>query len=314
MSRERACLPGEENSPVPGKLSVKPPKFAYARPAAVEEALVLLAEHGEEAKVLAGGQSLLPLLNFRLLQPSVLLDINRLTGLQYLQETTSGGLRIGALTRHFAVETSPLVRRLFPIVTAAVAKIGHLAIRNRGTVGGSLSHADPAAEWPLLALLLDASLKLRSSQGERSVPASAFIAGALCTTLAPAELVTEVELPAPRQGTGWGFEEFSRRSGGFAIAAAGILMRASMGRAEDVRIVVLGGADGPQRVGVAEDALCGRACDAAALDDAVHAMCKSVEANVDLQASAELRRRLMGTMLRRAAAAAWRRANERVAA
>lgn len=293
---------------------MKPPKFSYARPASLEEALVLLGEHGDEVKVLAGGQSLLPMLNFRLLQPSVLMDINRLTGLQYLKETPLGGLRIGALARHFAIETSPLVQRLFPIVTAAVAKIGHLAIRNRGTVGGSLSHADPAAEWPLLALLLDASLTLRSSQGERIVPASGFISGALSTTLTPAELVTGIELPALRKGTGWGFEEFARRSGGFAIAAAGTLMRAVQGRVEEVRIVVLGGADGPRRVSAAEDAMRGRACNTAALEDAVQAMCKSVEPAIDLQASADLRRRLMGTMLRRTAAAAWRRANAEEAA
>ncbi len=284
---------------------MKPPKFRYLAATRIEDALDALQE--AEAKVIAGGQSLVPMLNFRLLRPALLVDINRLRELDTLEETAGGGLRIGALTRHHKIETSVLIKQRFPVLTAAVEHIGHLAIRNRGTLGGSLSHADPAAEHLLMAVLLDAKLTVRSAKGSRTIGAGEFIAGALSTTLEPEELLTGVEYPALAPGTGWGFEEYARRSGDFALVACGVLIETSGGRVTRARVAVAGGADGPIRVPGAEAALRGSACDAPALDAAVAATRALIEPNVDLQASAELRHHLLDTLLRRTCTAAWRR-------
>lgn len=284
---------------------MKPPKFRYLAATRIEQALDALQT--ADAKVIAGGQSLLPMLNFRLLRPALLVDINRLGELDSLEETPAGGLRIGALARHYKIETSALVQQRFPVLTAAVEHIGHLAIRNRGTLGGSLSHADPSAEHLLMAVLLDARITIRSAQGSRIVEAPDFIAGALSTTLEAHELLTQVEYPALAPRTGWGFEEYARRSGDFALVAAGVLIESDGGRVTRARIAVAGGAGGPVRVPAAEAALQGRTCDAAALDAVTAAVRAGVEPNVDLQASAELRHHLLDTLVRRTCTAAWQR-------
>lgn len=285
---------------------MKPPRFAYHRAASVEDALAALAT--PEAKLIAGGQSLMPMLNFRLLRPSLLVDVSRLAGLDAIEETAGGGLRIGALARHHAVETSALVRRRLPVLQHAVAHIGHLAIRNRGTLGGSLCHADPSSEHLLMSVLLDATLTVRSATGTRRTPAAAHIAGALSTHLAADEMLLGAEYPALAAGTGWGFEEFARRSGDFALAAVGVLLENAGGRAARVRLAVAGGANGPVRVPGAEAALEGSSCDAGALAAAVAAVRAAVTPNRDLQASPELRHRILGTLLGRACRAAWARA------
>ena len=285
---------------------MKPPVFDYLAAGSLAEALEALQT--PHAKVIAGGQSLMPMLNFRLLRPSLLVDINRIAELDTLEETAGGGLRIGALTRHLALEFSPLVRAKFPILAAAVARIGHLAIRNRGTIGGSLSHADPAAEHLLIGVLLDAVLTVRSRDRVRSVAAAEHIAGALSTTLADDEIVTAVELPPLAPDTGWAFEEVARRSGDFALAAVAVLIRCSGGRVVEARIAVSGGAGGPQRVAAAEAALHGGRCDPAALAAATDAVRASVEPNSDLHASPELRHRILGALLGRACTLAWNRA------
>ncbi|MFM9980236.1 MAG: FAD binding domain-containing protein [Burkholderiales bacterium] len=285
---------------------MKPPKFQYMRAANLAEALDALQT--PDAKLIAGGQSLLPLLNFRMLRPSLLVDVNRIAELSYLEETPAGGLRIGALTRHHCLETSPIVRNRFPVLASAAEHIGHLAIRNRGTIGGSLSHADPTAELLLMGVLLDATLAVASKESSRSVRIRDHIAGALSTTLEPHEIVTAVELPPLAIGTGWGFEECARRTGDFAIAAVAVLVEAAGGRAKSARIAVAGAANGPVRVPQAEAALAGSACEGKALDAAVEAVRESVDPNVDLHASAELRHRIIETLLRRTCAAAWRRA------
>lgn len=286
---------------------MKPPKFRYLRAASLDEALE--AMQVPDAKLLAGGQSLMPMLNFRLLRPSLLVDINRIAALAELGETPAGGLKIGALVRHHRIETSPLVRSRFPVLAEAASHIGHLAIRNRGTIGGSLSHADPAAELPLMCLLLDATLTVRSKAGTRTARAQEHIAGALSTTLAADEILTGIELPPLPTGAGWGFEEFARRTGDFALAAAGVLIEARGGRVENARIAVSAGAEGPQRVAAAEAALRGTGCDARALDAAAQAVRDAVHPNTDLHASAPLRHRMLEELLRRACGAAWRRAN-----
>ncbi len=287
---------------------MKPPKFGYLRATRLGDALDAL--QGEDAKVIAGGQSLVPMLNFRLVRPALLVDINGVAELDTLEETPARGLRIGALTRHYKLETAPLVRRRFPILANAVAHIGHLAIRNRGTIGGSLAHADPAAELPLMSVLLDATLTIRSEGGVRSTRATDHIAGALRTTLGPGEILAMVELPPLAAGTGWGFEECARRTGDFALAAAGVLIERSAGRVSRARIAVSGGANGPMRVAGAEAALQGSVCDDDALNEAAEAVRRSVEPSSDLHASPDLRRRILGALLRRACRSAWERAGQ----
>lgn len=270
---------------------MKPPAFEYLAPASLDQAVAALA--CEDAKILAGGQSLVPMLNFRLLAPSLLVDITRIPGLDYIEER-DGGLAIGALTRHHALETSPLVQARFPVLHAAMAHVAHLAIRNRGTIGGSLCHGDPAAELPGLALLLDARLKTT----QRTIAAADFFQGTLATALGADEILTEIILPAPAPGTGWGFEEFARRSGDFALAAVGVTIGA------EVRIVVIGAHETPLRLTGAE-ALFTVPADIEAVAEAAR---EEVVPNSDLHASADYRRHLVEVLTRRALRSAWERA------
>ncbi|MDE0941515.1 MAG: xanthine dehydrogenase family protein subunit M [Alphaproteobacteria bacterium] len=276
---------------------MKPPAFEYLAPTSIEAAVAALG--GEEAKVLAGGQSLVPMMNFRLLAPSLLVDISRIPGLDDIREDDDG-LRIGAMTKHHQVETSHLMQKHFPIVTATMAHVAHLAIRNRGTIGGSLCHGDPAAEWPGLALLLNAQLKTT----RRVIPAGDFYEGALATDLADDEILTEIQLPSLAPGTGWGFEEMARRSGDFALAAVGATVHLSGDTVAEARIVAIGAHETPLRLTTAEGLLKDRASIAAV---AVAAM-DEVSPNSDLHGSADYRRHLVGVLTRRALTAAWERA------
>src|SRR5215510_9376206 len=185
---------------------MKPATFEYVVADSVVKAITVLSEARGEAKILAGGQSLVPMLNFRLLRPSVLVDINRIPDLAFIEEE-AGAIVVGALTRHHRLETSPVIARHLPVVAEAMRHVAHLAIRNRGTIGGSLSHADPAAELPMLALLLDATLHAVSSGGARTIPARDFFLGQLTVDLAPDEMVTRIVLPKLPPATGWGFVE-----------------------------------------------------------------------------------------------------------
>ena len=284
---------------------MKPPKFRYLRAGGLDEALE--AMQTADAKVIAGGQSLVPMLNFRLLRPSLLVDINRIPGLDQIEETASGGVRVGALTRHHKIETSELLKQRCPALAAAVRHIGHLAIRNRGTIGGSLCHADPAAEHLLMAVLLEAELTVRSAQGSRTIHARDLVAGALSTTLEAQEILVAVEFPAIAPRTGWGFEEYSRRTGDFALVASAVLMQTQDGVVSNARLAVSGGANGPVRIKRAEAALRNRALDEAALDEAVDAVRESFEPNADLHASADLRHHIVGTLIRRTCRTAWQR-------
>src|SRR4051812_33814261 len=194
---------------------MKPPLFEYHAPASIDEAVGLLAEHGDEAKVLAGGQSLIPLLSLRLARPAHLVDVN---GLSELAGIANGkGLELGALVRHRAAERSADVKAASPMVAAALRFVGHAAIRNRGTVGGSVAHADPAAELPAVLLALGGEVVAQSERGSRTIPAADMFQGFLTTALEPDELLTAVRFPASPAGAGWSFMEFSRRSGDFAI-------------------------------------------------------------------------------------------------
>lgn len=287
---------------------MKPAQFEYLRAESVAEAVAALRDQAGEGKIIAGGQSLVPMLNFRLLKPTLLVDITGIAELKFLEETPGGGLKIGALTKHHTLETSPLVKKLFPVLSEAMSHVAHLAIRNRGTIGGSLSHADPAAELPLMAMLLDARIRTASPSGGRTIAAAEFFVAALTTCLDESEIIVEVELPALTPKTGWGFEEISRRSGDFALAAVAMLLTAADGRVSSAKIAMMGVAETPLRATRAEGLIKGRAVDETLLGELATAVMDACEPNTDLHASADYRRHLVGVLARRAAAAAWKRA------
>jgi CO/xanthine dehydrogenase FAD-binding subunit len=277
---------------------MKPAAFAYCCPDSVDEAIALLAANAGTAKLMAGGQSLVPMLNFRVLRPALIVDISRLLELDYVRERADGVLVIGALSRHRVLETSSVVARLFPIVPAAMRHVAHLAIRNRGTIGGSLSHADPAAELPMLARLLDAAVVVRSVRGERSVSAADFFVGPLTTALAEDELLVRVEIPALSHNA-WAFEEFARRPGDFAVAAAGVVLDIADGRVRTARVAMTGIGDTPVRCAAVETALLERSPSDDLIDTVVPAACEALEPRDDVHASAEFRRHLAGVLMAR---------------
>jgi carbon-monoxide dehydrogenase medium subunit len=286
---------------------MKSPPFKYKIAQSVTEAVEALAAGDGDAKLLAGGQSLMPMLNFRLLQPTLLVDINRIYGLDRIEER-GDHLCIGALVRHHMLETSPIVAVRFPVVSAAIKHVAHVAIRNRGTIGGSLSHADPSAELPLISVLLDADLTCVSPTGTRQLSARDFFLGALTTALQQDEMVTEVMLPFLPEGTGWGFDEFSRRSGDFAIVATAATVSIVNGRAADVRLAVTGMGEVPQRMTAAEAELVGNVWGDDLLSDAAALVSKAVEPTSELHGSVAYRRHLAGVLAHRVLADAWRRA------
>lgn len=286
---------------------MKPPVFDYVAARSLDHAFESLGKRPGEAKVLAGGQSLTPMLNFRLAHPGMLVDINRIAGLDGIQEE-GGGLRIGALARHRAVETSPLVAKKFPIITAAAEHVGHLAIRNRGTFGGSIAHADPAAEWPMIALLLDAELEAKSAKGTRKFAAKNFFTTFLSTALDDGEILTDVRLPALPAKTGWGFEELSRRPGDFALAAVSAVVTMEGKTCKDARIAMAGVGSTPLRADAAETLLKGKALDDAAIAQAGKKAAEASDPSNDVHASADFRRHLVSVLTVRALKSALARA------
>jgi CO/xanthine dehydrogenase FAD-binding subunit len=286
---------------------MKPPPFEYCVADSVKAAVATLAAAGGESKIIAGGQSLVPMLNFRLLRPAILVDINRIPGLAYI-EHDADAIRVGALTRHYQVETSPIIAEHLPMLGAAMAHVAHLAIRNRGTIGGSLSHGDPAAELPMMALLLDATLEIASPNGRRTVAARDFLLGALSVALEADELVTEIAFPKLPLGTGWGFEEVSRRHGDFALAAIAATLTVSEGTITQARIAIAGADERAVRASEAEALLIDKALDAALIDAACDAVRACVTPNTDLHASSDYRRHLAGVLAGKALRSAWERA------
>jgi CO/xanthine dehydrogenase FAD-binding subunit len=291
---------------------MKPAAFDYIAADSIAMAATALAQAGDDGKIIAGGQSLVPMLNFRMLRPSILVDINRIAGLDVIEET-SGTIRIGALTRHYQLETSPLIARHLPVLSCAMTHVAHLAIRNRGTIGGSLAHADPAAELPMMALLLDAELRVASSSGERTVAARDFFLGALTVDLAASEIVTEVVLPKLPPRTGWGFEEVARRHGDFALAAVAATLTVSNGAIKQARIALTGVGATPLRAAEPECLLIGHALEPDLVSRVIEAVRAKIEPETDLHASSDYRRHLAGVLTGRALAAAWRRAHESAA-
>ena len=279
---------------------MKPPPFEYKDPRSLDEALALLAEYGDEGKVLAGGQSLVPLLNFRLAQPSVLVDVNRVAELSYLRRE-GGRLRIGAICRQARLELSPVAREGWGLLGDALKLVAHPQIRNRGTVGGSAAHADPAAELPVALSALGARFKARSVRGERVIGADEFFITHLTTALEPDELLVEVEVPPLAPGTGHAFEEYSRRHGDFALGGAAVLYTQNGdGTCSEVRIALLGAADTPLRAGEAEQMLVGRSLDAELAAEAARVAARDIEPTGDIHGSSSYRKRLIEAMVRRA--------------
>jgi carbon-monoxide dehydrogenase medium subunit len=293
---------------------MKAPAFAYARPATLDQALALLARH-EDAKVLAGGQSLMPALNLRLAAPSVLVDINGVAGLDAVTHQPDGGLVLGALTRHRRIERDPAIARAVPLLALAAPHIAHLPIRSRGTLGGSLAHADPAAEWPAVCLACDAEMVLQGPAGERRVAAADFSQGVFTTALAPGELLVAIRFPATGSGRRAGFAEVARRRGDFAIVGAAVTLELDQaGRCGTARIVVFGASERPLRRPAAEAILEGVRPDPALLRAAAAAAADGLEPGSDLHASADYRRRVAPVMVRRALAQALDMPEARLAA
>lgn len=288
---------------------MKPPPFDYAAPRSVAEAVALLGEHADaEPRVLAGGQSLVPLMNFRLAQPGHLIDLRRVAELDGIR-LDGDTLVIGAMTRQSAVEDSPEVAVAAPLLAEAVAFVAHRPIRNSGTVGGSLAHADPAAELPAVALALDAELVAAGPGGTRTVPAAEFFDGPFSTVLTPGEILTEVRLP--RRGGGHAFVEFARTHGNFAIVAVAALVELSDGRISRAAVALTGVAPTAVRATAAEQALRGAAPDAASIAAAADAAVAGLTPAGDLHASAETRTDVARVHVRRALELAVSRAQDR---
>lgn len=286
---------------------MKPASFDYIAADSLDIAVAALADAGADAKIIAGGQSLVPMLNFRLLRPSILVDINRIAGLAFIAETDND-IRVGALTRHHQLETSPVIARHLPVLSCAMTHVAHLAIRNRGTIGGSLSHGDPAAELPMLALLLEAELHIASVSGMRTVAARDFFLDALTVDLAGGDIVTEIALPKLPPQTGWGFEEVARRHGDFALAAVAVTLTVSNGAIAQARIALTGVGSTALRAAAAEALLVGHPLEPELTSRVIDALRATIEPETDLHASADYRRHLAGVLAGRTLAAAWRRA------
>ena len=270
---------------------MKAPRFAYARPASVAEALALLAEHKDEARVLAGGQSLVPMLNFRVAAPKVLVDINRIAALAGIR-VTRNHIRIGALTRHAELERSADITRHLPLVAAAMPHVAHPAIRNRGTFGGSCALCDPAAELPACALALGATFIAAGKKGERRIPAQDFFKGLYATALKAGELLVAAEFPLPKAGYASAFGELARRRGDYAMVGVAAHGSTQGKKFVDMRVVFFGVGDRPQRAAQFERALDGQAAAARAIDVALPKLDADLSPRADFHGSAATKRHL----------------------
>jgi carbon-monoxide dehydrogenase medium subunit len=287
---------------------VKPVAFDYLAPRDTLEAVALLAAYGADAKVLAGGQSLVPLMNFRLARPSYLVDINGITSLSGV-EGCNGKVTVGATTRQRDAAIHPVIKERLPVVAEAIGYVGHLAIQNRGTVGGSMAHADPAAELPVVAVALDAQLHLQCADGQRTVPAEQFFTGYLTTVLESDELLTATSFCVPPTGTGWCFTEIARRHGDFALVAiATILSLDHADRIASARIALGGVGPAPVRAHTAERLLIGEAPTDELFRAAAATVGVALEPVDDIHASADYRRHLAGVLVQRALTTARSRA------
>jgi len=284
---------------------MKPAKFDYYDPKSLDEALTLLDTHQGDGKVLAGGQSLMPLLNMRLARPNIVVDINRIKELNYVR-ASDDGIAIGALARPRALQTEKLIAERVPILQEAAYYIAHPQIRSRGTICGSIAHADPAAELPALALALDAEMTLSSAKAARTVGAETFFQSFFTTALEANEILTEVRFPAPPKDSAWSVLEISRRHGDFAIAGivAGLALEPNRQVIARARLVYFGVGATPIRVKAAEEALIGQAVGEPAFEAAAHSAKQGIDPSNDIHASEEYRRAVAATLTKRALRAA----------
>ena len=289
---------------------MKLPYVEYEAPATMAEAVDLLAEYQDEASVLAGGQSLIPLMALRLARPAVLIDINGLSELS-LVAVEDGRVTIGAMTREYVAEDSATVGDTVPLLAAALPLIGHEAIRSRGTIGGSLAHADPAAELPAVARALDAEFVVRGRAGERVVPAADWFEGYLATSRRPDEILAEVRFPAAGPGTGVAFLEVARRHGDFAIVGLAVSLTLADGVISDARLAFAGVSDVPVRAAEAEDLLIGQRPSAELFAEAARVATAPLDPPADLNGSPEYRKQIAATLVRRGLQAAADNAYER---
>ena len=278
---------------------MKLPPFDYACPATIPEAVQLLASH-DDAKVLAGGQSLVPMLAFRLAHPSLLVDLRKLAELRQIR-ISERGVALGAMVRWRDIEDDARLAAAHPLLKAAILHVAHYQIRNRGTVGGSIAHADPAAEMPGIAITCDAEIAVVGKAGARVIQAADFFQGPLMTALTPDEIITEVRLPAWPARRRWGFQEFARRRGDFALAAAALFYDTdASGKATNAHVGVIGVADRPLRLSGVEAVLNGAAIDTATIAKAEAATTAALDPDSDIHASGAYRKALAGTMVERA--------------
>ena len=278
---------------------MKLPPFDYACPTTLPEAIELLASH-DDAKAIAGGQSLVPMLAFRLAQPSLLVDLRKLADLRGIR-ISDAGVTLGAMVRWRDIEDDERLETAHPLLKAAISHVAHYQIRNRGTVGGSIAHADPAAEMPGIAMTCDAEIAVVGKSGAHVIQAADFFQGALTTALTTDEIIVEIRLPAWPSGRRWGFQEFARRRGDFAMAAAAVFYdQDERGKARNAHVGVIGVGDRPLRLTAVEDVLNGESIDEATIAKADAATSAAVEPQDDIHASAAYRRSLVGTMVERA--------------
>ena len=282
---------------------MKPAPFDYFAPQTLDEALHHLSQHGYDAKVLAGGQSLVPTMNFRLAQPGVLVDLNDIDGLAFIRPAKSDdGLHVGAMTRQSVVERSDLVAERLPLLRETMPYIAHRQIRNRGTFGGSLAHADPAAELPAVAVALGARMRAQSQRGARWIDAADFYVSLFTTALEPDEVLTEVALPALPARSGWSIQELARRHGDYAIAGVTVVVTLDeAGRCADARIVFLSVGEGPVQARQAVRVLLGETpSDALIAEAAQVAAAQDIDPLADIHATAAYRRHLAAVLTERA--------------
>ena len=293
---------------------MKPAPFDYYAPTSVEESLDRVAQLGNDAKILAGGQSLIPTMNFRLAQPSALIDLNNIPELAYIRPADDGGVLIGAMTRQSTVERAPLIAERAPLVREAMPHIAHPQIRTRGTFGGSIAHADPAAELPAVTVALGARYRVRNKAGERWIPAEEFFVGLFTTLLQPDEVLVEIALPAMPPRSGWSFQEVARQSGAYGLVGVATRVTSdetpSGRRCQQVRMVFLSCGEKPMLAQHAAKALVGQAPTPEAIRAAAEAAAKDdVDPSSDIHASAAYRRHLVKVLAARALAQAFQRAN-----
>ena len=288
---------------------MKPAPFKYCAPHSVPEVLELINEHGYDAKILAGGQSLVPMMNFRLVQPAVLVDINNIPELSYI-EPHENGIRLGAMVRHSQAEKDPLIKEKSPLIHETMPQIATVQIRNRGTIGGSLAHADASAELVVVSSVLEAKFKIQNHKGERLVPANEFFVGLLMTSMEPEDLLVEIQIPALPPRSGWSIKEVARRPHDFALmGVAAILTLDKKDRCTEARMVYLSAGDGPISAPEAANLLIGNEITPELISAASEkASIDEIDPGSDIHATAEFRRHLANVLTRRALEEAFQRA------